>query len=342
MVYLIVCVVLRRQREPSSESAADDKFERCLSDLDEVTIFFAGSMGIEDTFRLVMSRVKELIPVEAGMLYLLVDRNVGLRPAATFTNYGSGPFDPGLSFGLADASKASQSIVFDAASGAVAFPLFSESGCVGVIQLKLKKNEPVTHASFENLGERIAPALLSSIAYEQNRSSALTDATTDLPNEKAFYLILENQIAEAQRDAGVRPLAVACVDIKNFDQINQRFGHAAGDRALNIAVQIIKDNLRKMDFFARASNDEFLIILPTASTAVTREVIARISTGFFGRKLKIGDDISTEIELNFGWATFGEDGETAVQLLTAARLRKSQYKTSASNKVLWFNREMMH
>jgi GGDEF domain-containing protein len=96
-----------------------------------------------------------------------------------------------------------------------------------------------------------------------------------------------------------------------------------------------------MDFFSRARNDEFLIILPGASKEITQDVISRITTAFFGRRLTIDEDVSTEIELNFGWAAFGEDGETAGQLLKTARLRKSQSKNASTNKVLWFNREMI-
>lgn len=110
----------------------------------------------------------------------------------------------------------------------------------------------------------------------------MTDVTTDLPNERAFYLILENQIAEAQRKREDRPLTILAIDIKNFDEVNQKFGHAAGDRILNFVAHGIKDNLRQMDFLARSIGDEFLAILPTATKEVSHEVIARIQTGFFG------------------------------------------------------------
>jgi diguanylate cyclase (GGDEF)-like protein len=177
--------------------------------------------------------------------------------------------------------------------------------------------------------------VLNSIAYER-KQSALTDATTDLPNERAFYLILENQIAETQRKIDERPLTILTIDIKDFADINLQYGHGAGDLALNAAARIIKDNLRQMDFFARAADDEFLAILPTASKAVSYDVVARICSGFFGRKLKISETDSVELHLNFGWAAFGEDGETASQLLKAARIRKAQKKSLSENKVLWF------
>ncbi len=58
--------------------------------------------------------------------------------------------------------------------------------------------------------------MLGSIAYERTQANALTDATTDLPNERAFYLVLENQVAEAQRNRGERPLTDPCDRHKEF------------------------------------------------------------------------------------------------------------------------------
>ena len=184
--------------------------------------------------------------------------------------------------------------------------------------------------------------MLGAIAYERTRANALTDVTTDLPNERAFYLVLENQVAEAQRKRGERPLTILAVDIKNFQEINCNFGHAAGDRVLNFAAQVIKDNLRQMDFVARALNDEFLVILPTADKEISHEIISRISTGFFGRRLAINDTQSVEIGLNIGWSAFGSDGETPGQLLSLAQLRKEQMKSTVPGNVIWFPQEQQN
>ena len=94
-----------------------------------------------------------------------------------------------------------------------------------------------------------------------------------------------------------------------------------------------------MDFFARSVNDEFLAVLPTATKEISHDIAARIHTGFFGRKLKLSDTESIEIELNIGWAAFGGDGETPGQLLSRAKLRKDQMKTSEPPTVLIFPHE---
>ncbi|MBK9767116.1 MAG: GGDEF domain-containing protein [Chloracidobacterium sp.] len=132
--------------------------------------------------------------------------------------------------------------------------------------------------TLEAIGERIAPLVLSSLSFEQSLSNALTDPVTHLPNERAFHLILENQIAETQRNPENRPLTVLALDIREFDQFNLKYGHVAGDRVLSLVANTVKSQLRQMDFFARASNDEFFAILPTANEAIAHEVISRINT----------------------------------------------------------------
>jgi GGDEF domain-containing protein len=97
-----------------------------------------------------------------------------------------------------------------------------------------------------------------------------------------------------------------------------------------------------MDFFSRASHDEFLTILPTATEEVSLDIMARIRTAFFGNKLQITEADSVQIDVNFGWASFWRDGETPEQLLNVARLRKLQSKSPDPQKVLWFPNESLN
>ena len=90
---------------------------------------------------------------------------------------------------------------------------------------------------------------------------------------------------------------------------------------LTFVAGVTRDNLREMDLLARCNDDEFFAVLPTASKRIAQEVIARIATALFGRRFNIAGDDFVEAELNFGWAAFGDDGDTVGQLMAAARLR---------------------
>jgi len=195
----------------------------------------------------------------------------------------------------------------------------------------------------EAVGTRIAPLLLGSRAFENSLSNALTDSLTNLPNERAFYLVLENQIAESQRFPEKRSLTILAIDIVSFSEHNQRFGHASGDRLLLFAATVIKNQLRQMDFLARSMNDEFLVVLPTASEIITREIVERIKKTFVTNPFEISATDKVYLELSFGSASFGSDGEVAGQMLKHAVLRKQQAKTGGkNNRVLWFPRDYVN
>jgi diguanylate cyclase (GGDEF)-like protein len=192
----------------------------------------------------------------------------------------------------------------------------------------------------EAIAERIGPMLAGSFAFERSRSNALTDPLTDLPNERAFFLVMENQIAESQREGDARPLSVLAIDIDDFDRFNSRFGHAAGDRMLTFVAAAIKDNLREMDLVARSRNDEFLVILPKAAEDIVIEVIGRIQANLSNRLFfAVGND-PIKVGLHAGSATFRIHGETVDQLLSAARVRKLQAKSPAPQNILWFPNEI--
>jgi diguanylate cyclase (GGDEF)-like protein len=194
----------------------------------------------------------------------------------------------------------------------------------------------------EAIGERVAPLLNSSFSFERNISNAMTDSLTNLPNERAFYLVLENQIAEAQRFPEQRALTILAIDIKGFADFNRSFGFSTGDNLLTFASDVIKDQLRKMDFLARSMNDEFWVVLPTASDEITGNIRKRIETAFSAKTFALPDNKRYPVELNFGAATFLKDGDTTNQLLQLAILRKKQNKSKEESTVIMFPREYVN
>jgi diguanylate cyclase (GGDEF)-like protein len=232
-------------------------------------------------------------------------------------------------------------------NSAIAIPLKNQSEVYGVLALYAGREKGFGKKSWQMVaavGERVAPLIFGSIAYERNLKNALTDALTNLPNERAFFLVLENQIAESQRYREQRPLAVLSIDIKNFDRFNKKFGHARGDQMLAHAARLIKGQLRQMDFLARSAGDEFMAVLPTASEEITEIIINRIRKTFEVNPFELAQGEREIIKLNFGAAAFLKDGETAQELLRVASLRKRMTKKSAGGKgsVLWFPREYVN
>jgi diguanylate cyclase (GGDEF)-like protein len=345
-----ICLfVWQVRKEPEAgQNIAESEIEAELLVLDEASDLFSGALNPSDAFRLIASRVNGLLPFRSIALFV-PDGAARLNVAESS---GSHALQKGLKVasdeGLAGQCFTTQTVEIEQGvdiTPSVVIPLWHDSNVFGVLQLWFDNNydaRSVDPSLFEAIGTRAAPLVLSSMAFERSHTNALTDVTTDLPNERAFDLILGNQVAEVQRRGSTRTLSILAIDIKDFESINRRFGHATGDRVLNFTGQLIKDHLRDMDFCSRGSGDEFLAVLPTASEEVALEIVERIHTGFLGRKIRVSEKDDAQVELNFGWAAFGSDGETPAELLRVARTRRSQSVVDAPAKVVWLRQEMVN
>jgi diguanylate cyclase (GGDEF)-like protein len=373
-VYLVVCVWAYRQMKqsrmvtaPSGQSAREarkhSELRQKMVALEEANQFFGASIKPSDMFRLVSSRVREIFPFSTSILLVPDEEGLGFT-AAHADGEGASKFigvkiDAGSGLaGMAalsrensidpDLSLDGQSFGAELTNGfksSAAIPLIHDGGVFGVFQLfRNEKTDPAgeTEGILNALAERLTPLFLSSLAFERSLSNALTDRLTNLPNERAFFMVLENQLAESQRFRDERPLTVLVMDIQGFAEANNSFGHATGDKILGFVGEIIQSQLRKMDFLARTTNDEFVAVLPTASEKTTIEIIERIRSEFAGTPFVISEHEMVKIWLSFGWATFWQDGETAKQLLFNAQIRKQQSKSEDVHKVVFFPKEYVN
>lgn len=89
--------------------------------------------------------------------------------------------------------------------------------------------------------------------------TALTDELTGLPNRAAWFAELDRVVTEARYSG--RPVAVMFIDLDGFKQVNDRFGHAAGDEVLRWFGKRLASTCRERDFIARLSGDEFVVCL---------------------------------------------------------------------------------
>ena len=331
--------------------------------LDEANRFFGSTLQPPDMFRLVASRVREIVDHSAAVLFFRDESGHDLRIAQAdghncelFRRIGV-EVSEGLAATaflnqtveternlLADRTEFSSELLAGFSSTA-AIPLFENGNVFGVLQLFMSRETKFDVEMTELLaaiGDRVAPLFLGSFAFEKTLSNALTDKLTNLPNERAFHMVLENQLAESQRYMDERPLSIASLDLKGFTELNEKYGHATGDRVLAFVAEEIIGQLRKMDFLARAINDEFLLIFPTANEEMVKEILDRIDRRFAEIKFDLSADENLIVELNHGWATFWKDGETGQELLRSAQLRKQQTKAMLPNKVLLFPKEYVN
>jgi diguanylate cyclase (GGDEF)-like protein/PAS domain S-box-containing protein/excisionase family DNA binding protein len=97
---------------------------------------------------------------------------------------------------------------------------------------------------------------------DELRRQALHDALTGLPNRTLLYDRLQQALASAVRER--HPLALLLLDLNHFKEVNDTFGHAAGDELLQRVAARLKESLRAADTVARLGGDEFAVLLPGA------------------------------------------------------------------------------
>ena len=106
------------------------------------------------------------------------------------------------------------------------------------------------------------------------REVARTDFVTGLPNTRAFYEALGVELSRSRRTR--TSVTLAYLDIDDFKQVNDRFGHDAGDRALREVAETIRGTLRGPDLVARLGGDEFVILLPATGRVEAQAVLGRV------------------------------------------------------------------
>jgi diguanylate cyclase (GGDEF)-like protein len=141
----------------------------------------------------------------------------------------------------------------------------------------------MTVLSFEALLFTISIAfILLAMAKERtehrHKTASLIDPLTGVSNRRAFLQDSEAQLKRQATDP--RPTAVMLLDLDNFKSINDRFGHAVGDKVLQMFAQIAGNCMRRMDLFGRLGGEEFAALLTDTSRERAMAVAEQIRTAF--------------------------------------------------------------
>jgi len=104
---------------------------------------------------------------------------------------------------------------------------------------------------------------------------AITDPLTGSYNRGHFFRLSEQSFSEARRLN--HPFSVAIFDVDHFKNINDKYGHAAGDQALKKTVQIMQSQIRQMDILGRYGGEEFIVALPNANINEALQIAQRVA-----------------------------------------------------------------
>lgn len=121
------------------------------------------------------------------------------------------------------------------------------------------------------------------------------------------YAIIDQGLVEVERSLRLkRPISILILDVDKFKDINDKYGHAAGDEALVELVKICKNSLRRIDLFGRFGGDEFLAILPESGIETATQIMTRLKSEVASFDFKF-HEVELKITLSVGVACFNNE-----------------------------------
>ncbi len=168
-------------------------------------------------------------------------------------------------------------------------PLIFRDEVIGILTFD-KNTEHFFTYKHANVGtvfaSHVAIAVHNASIFEKTKEIALTDPLTKAKNRRAFFDFMAQQDKVFKRYNSVFSLLM--IDIDFFKNINDRFGHQAGDNVLKDLVEIIKSDLRDSDIICRYGGEEFAVLLPSIDEEAAFEIAERIRMKVEGTLLIAG------------------------------------------------------
>lgn len=308
---------------------------------------FSTSLGINDTLTILTEKLRNIVPYDSCVFYLNDKKNSKVVPAhvsgehAEELSHNELKSGEGLTgWALANTTAINSEIpkldfydvkdeVAEGFKSALSVPLKNKDTVFGALTLYREERNAYTSEHvrlLEIVSLHAASAIYNAIVYEKNRETALFDTLTGVPNSRALYLTLDQRLAECYRQEDKGQLSIINLDVDNFKLINEKYGHTAGDKLLIEVAQLIKEQLRAMDFLARYSGDEFIAVLPQATSEMANAVGERIKTVIEKHKLNFETKESFEVHISIGVSSYPSDGESSFELLSAANRKMYRQK----------------
>ncbi|MBV9789752.1 MAG: diguanylate cyclase [Chloroflexi bacterium] len=165
------------------------------------------------------------------------------------------------------------------------------------------------------------------------KEEAASDPKTGLANMRHFNEIMQRDIERVSRNG--QPLSLLICDLDYLRNINNTYGHQAGDVVLLGIADILRRHIRSSDVAARFGGEEFVVLLSDTDTEGARAVAERIRLDLEQSRFEIGcADGPIGATLSIGVASFPRDGRTIEQMMRAADLAVYQAKRDGRNRVV--------
>ncbi len=215
-----------------------------------------------------------------------------------------------------------------------AVPILAKEHVLGVLGAATRGDNKRTFSIhdtqlLEGIAGQVGLAIENARIYDEMQRLAMIDELTGLSNRRHFFNSLEREIARAKRKGDAFGLIM--FDLDNFKSFNDRFGHLAGDEALQHIARAARRAVRRMDLIGRYGGEEFVILLPESNREGTVEVAERLRAEAAAVD---GLPQGERLTVSAGVAVFPIHGREVDQLVRAADEALYQAKRAGKNRVV--------
>lgn len=312
----------------------------------EIAQTMGTSLGVADTMALIASKLTNLVPFTSCALFLYDEPDDALlcrfATGAEAESMGAMRIraGEGLSGWVARNRRplvnARPSADFEAAG--VAAPAWLRSALVAplIFNDRFIGTLAVYHADadfytddhrrlLDRVSEQAAAVIHNSIVFEQTQEDSLTDPLTGLPNTRFMFLHLSRELARAERMR--TEVALLVMDLDNFKDINDTYGHNAGDRALREVARVLRAAIRPYDICIRYAGDEFVVVLAGCGAEEAERKRVELQRAVEDVVFEPRPGRRTPIGVSVGAAVFPRDGDGYEAIMATADSRMYRDKT---------------
>jgi diguanylate cyclase (GGDEF)-like protein/putative nucleotidyltransferase with HDIG domain len=174
------------------------------------------------------------------------------------------------------------------------------------------------------VSEQTAAVIFNSTRFEQTQHESHTDALTGLANRRSLDRQFQSGLERASRNQGAVSLIV--LDLDRLKEINDTYGHEAGDRALRAVGSVLGSTVHEHDLCARFAGDEFVVLLWDTSPEHEARRVRELQNAVAAYPFEPRPGVRVSLSISAGPARFPMDGSTFEELLAAADERMYQDK----------------
>lgn len=298
------------------------------------------SLNLQDTLRIICSKLQSVVPFNTCVVYLknkkteliypeMITGDFAEQVKKNWIKFGEGLTGYSIAFNQpvvnTDPSHDFSNLTYlekpHQLANALIFPLNAKGNVLGAIALYSTDREKGIFSEdhvrlMEMVSDRAAVAIQNAQSFEYYEENSLTDPLTGLPNSRFMFMAFEQNLKKAERTK--EKMAILVMDLNEFKQINDQYGHKVGDEVLVKVGEILQKEMRKYDTCIRYAGDEFVAFLYNADREIAEKIVSRIRKSVQALVIKVRSGKEVHLGISVGLSMYPDDGSELTQLFTVA------------------------